>query len=386
MSTKKILLFGNTTWYLYNFRRSLAEQLHLDGWEVTLIGPPDEYGPRLEKLGFRWLPFDFSTKSINPFSEILVILRLITLYRRERPDFIHHFTIKCVLYGSIASRFIGRPPVVNGVTGMGHIFTDPGLKAKILRPLIRFFYRFIFGPANTRVIFQNKEDLAYFTQTKLITNNKARLVRGSGVNTSIFLPTASQNNSSKHPPTILFASRLLYEKGIFELVEAAHILKNKGVKAVIHIAGEMYPGNPSSLTASDIDAIKKQDIVTFLGHVDDMQLLISTCDIVVLPSYREGTPRILIEAASMEKPIVATDIPGCAGLVVDGVNGLLVPVRDGVALAAALATLVGDETLRNQYGKAGREIVLNEFDETIVIHKTCAIYKELSQSPDNKRR
>lgn len=382
MAPKKILLFANTTWYLYNFRRSLAEHLRAEGWEVTLLSPPDEYGPRLQELGFRWLPFSFSTRSTNPFNEALVILRLIALYRREQPDIIHHFTIKCVLYGSIASYFIGKPPVVNGVTGMGHIFTDPGLKAKILRPFIRFLYRFILGPNNTRVIFQNNEDLHYFVQAKLVTENKARLVRGSGVNTSVFRPAAFKNNTSKEPTTILFASRLLYEKGIFELVETAHILKKNGVNAIIHIAGDMYPGNPSSLTDNDIEAIKNQNIVTFLGHVDDMQHIIETSDIIVLPSYREGTPRILIEAAAMEKPIVTTDIPGCAGLVVDGVSGFLVPVRDAEALAAALTTLVNDKTLRKQYGKAGRKIVLQEFDETIVIDKTCTIYEELTIGTD----
>ena len=382
MAPGKILLFANTTWYLYNFRRSLAERLRSEGWEVVLLSPPDEYGQRLEELGFRWLPFYFSTRSTNPFNEFLVILRLIKLNLREKPDLVHNFTIKCVLYGSLAARFTNKPPVVNGVTGMGHIFTDSGLKARILRPLVRRLYRFIFSTPDTRVIFQNTDDLNYFLKANLLENNNARLIRGSGVNTSLFLPHAVKDVISEKPVTILFASRLLFEKGILELVAAAHLLKKKGLNAVVHIAGEMYPGNPSSLTQNDIDDITKQNVVTFLGHVDDMQQLIADSDIVVLPSYREGTPRILIEAAAMAKPIVATDIPGCAGLVVDGVNGLLVPVRESVALADALTTLIADAALRTRFGRAGREIVLSEFDETIVIRKTCAIYRELTRGRD----
>ncbi len=167
------------------------------------------------------------------------------------------------------------------------------------------------------------------------------------------------------------------EKGVFELLEAARILKAKGVDATFLLAGDIYPENPSSLTVKDIETIQQQGDITFLGHVDDMHTLLAKSDIVVLPSYREGTPRILIEAAAMEKPIVATNIAGCAGLVIDGVNGLLVPVKDSTALAEALNRLIADKILREQFGQAGRKIVLGEFDETIVLAKTRAVYQEI---------
>ena len=374
--SKKILLFANTDWYLYNFRCSLAQRLRAEGWEVVLISPPGEYGAKLKALGFRWIPFDFATGSINPFVEIGVLRRLIALYRTERPDLVHHFTIKCVLYGSLAARLMGGIPVVNAVTGLGHIFTDSGLKATLLRPLVKGLYRFVMGAVRSRVIFQNNEDLNFFTSIGLVDPERTHLIRGSGVNCARFSPLPHPATDAV-PVKILFASRLLREKGIYELLAAARIIRQRDVRVEFLLAGNIYPGNPSSLTSKEIVAIKEDGIVNCLGHVDDMLPLLAKVDIVVLPSYREGTPRILIEAAAMAIPIVATDIAGCRGLVQDGINGLLVPIKDAPALAAALQRLIADRALRLEMGVAGRRIVMAEFDEKIVLEKTLAIYRRL---------
>jgi len=378
MKQRKILLFANTDWYLYNFRRSLAEKLRSHGWEVILVSPPGDYGPKMQALDFRWISFDFSTRSTNPFSELAVINRLIRIYRSEKPALAHHFTIKCVLYGSIAARFAGKFPVVNSVTGLGHIFTDSGLKARILRPLIYILYRFVFGVHNGRVIFQNSQDLNSFVTRGIVRKSRARLIRGSGVNTELFKPSISDFPKERGTVSVLFASRILREKGVFEFLEAAQILKDRGVKSKFLLAGDTYPGNPSSLSDDEIAKIKQEGVVNYLGHVDNMKVLLAESDIVVLPSYREGTPRILIEAAAMEKPIVATDIAGCAGIVEQGVNGLLVPVNDARGLAEAIEKLIMEPELRIKLGKAGREIVIREFDENLVLQKTLAVYEELS--------
>jgi glycosyltransferase involved in cell wall biosynthesis len=376
MKPGKILLFANTDWYLYNFRRSLAEKLRESGWQVVLVSPPGDYGHRLQELGFRWIPFEFSTGSTNPFAELLVIFRLIALYRRERPALVHHFTIKCVLYGSLAARLAGVVRIVNAVTGLGHIFTNPGIKARLLRPVVSAFYRFVLGNKNGRVIFQNEDDLNTFVNQRLVPRPLARLIRGSGVNCDRFRSGDNSGQIAGEPPKVLFASRLLWEKGLKELLEAIRIIKGRGIAAEFIVAGDIYPGNPSSLTQEDIDAIRKEGLVTCLGHVDTMTALLDTCDLVVLPSYREGTPRILIEAAAMGKAIVATDIPGCRGLVRDGVNGLLVPCKSAAALAEALEILIPDVSRRRKFGLAGREIVKAEFSEDIVIHKTFDVYGE----------
>ena len=190
----KILLFANTDWYLYNFRLSLAKRLRDEGHDVVLVSPPGEYGPRLRELGFRWIPVDFSTASTNPLAELALLSRIRKLYQTEKPDLCHHFTIKCVLYGSIAARFAGIPAVVNAVTGMGHIFTDPGLKARVLRPLVRGLYRFDLGRRGSRVIFQNDEDRNYFVSNKLVRQASTVLIRGSGVDCTVYRPV---NDESK---------------------------------------------------------------------------------------------------------------------------------------------------------------------------------------------
>jgi glycosyltransferase involved in cell wall biosynthesis len=429
----KIILFANTDWYLYNFRRSLAERLRADGWEVVLVSPPGEYGEQLAELGFRWIPVPFSTRSANPLHELFLIKRLIQLYRQERPDLVHHFTIKCVLYGTIAAKLIGGIKIVNAVTGLGHVFTDPGLKARLVRPVVRGLYRLALSGNKVRVIYQNSDDRDSFVGWGLVARERTRLIRGSGVDVLKFAgrgtrdegrETPITNHQSRitdhdrpitnhqsqitdhdrpftnhqsqitdhdrpftnhqsqitdhdRPVTILFASRLLREKGIFELIEAFKVVRAKHPQAELLIAGDLYLENPSSLTTYDVDALKKTEGVSFLGHIDDMQPLLTDCDIVVLPSYREGTPRILIEAAAMEKPIVATDIAGCRGLVEDGQNGFLVPVKDVAQLADAMDKLVADPEMRVRMGSTGRQIVLDEFDEQIVIEKTMGVYCEL---------
>jgi glycosyltransferase involved in cell wall biosynthesis len=357
MCSHKIVLFANSDWYLYNFRLSLAQTLRRKGWEVVLISPPGEYVARLSSKGFRWIPVDFSTASTNPLAELELLSRIHRLYRAEKPDICHHFTIKCVLYGSLAARLAGVPAVVNAVTGMGHIFTDPGLKARLLRPPVRGLYRFALGRRGTRTIFQNDEDRGYFVRNRLVREETTALIRGSGVDCRAYRPgdqsdktggqlsvISNQLQASDHPPStdhvkVLFASRLLREKGIFELLDAARALKAAGERIEFIFAGDIYPGNPSSLTADDLAAIRAEGLVDYRGHVDDMLPLLAESDIVVLPSYREGTPRILIEAAAMARPIVATDIAGCRGLVVHGRNGLLVPPRSVQPLIEALITL-----------------------------------------------
>jgi len=349
------------------------------GLEVVLVSPSGKYGEKLRDLGFRWIPFEFSNKGMNPFAELAVLLKLIKLYRSERPDIVHHFTIKCVLYGSIAAYLTGRIPTVNAVTGLGHVFTDTGIKMRLLRPLIKSLYRIIFSlnQAKMRVIFQNTEDRAFFTHNGLIPEFLTQVIRGSGVNCEQFSPVPADGISSHGPVKLLFASRMLKEKGINELAQAAGLLQEGGLDISVILAGDVYPGNPSSLTAEEITEICSDSALKYVGHHDNIKPLLTECDIVVLPSYREGTPRILIEAAAMEKPIVATKIAGCIGLVEDNVNGFLVPVGDAASLAAAIEKLVRNRNLRQTMGKAGRKIVLAGFSEEIVLQKTFAVYRDL---------
>jgi glycosyltransferase involved in cell wall biosynthesis len=372
----KIILFANTDWYLYNFRLALSERLRDEGWEVVLTSSPGEYGERLQKKGFRWISLPFSTRSANPFYEFSLFASLIKLYRQERPQVVHHFTIKCVIYGSLAAKLTGGIKIVNAVTGLGHIFTDSGMKAKLLRPFVKGLYRLALGGERVRTVFQNCEDRETFIKWGLVAEGSTTLIRGSGVDLEKFSERGTRE-AGREKVKILFASRLLREKGVVELVEAFDIARDTHPQIELVIAGDLYPENPSSLTAQDVEKLKVIIGVTFLGHVDDMQSLLRNCDVVVLPSYAEGTPRILIEAAAMELPIVTTDIAGCRGLVMDGVNGFLVPVKSVDPLATALHKLILDCDLRKRMGRAGRQIVLAGFDQQSVNTKNLDVYQEL---------
>lgn len=374
MKKKKILYFANTDWYLFNFRRSLFEKMKAMGWKIVLVSPPGKYGPLLQQQGYHWMPLPFSTRSINPVKELSCILDVMQLYRDERPDIVHHFTIKCVLYGSIAAFFSRIKRVVNSVTGMGHVFITPGLKNRLLCPFVRKLYKIILSSGNNRVIFQNQHDYDYFVSQKIVNKSLARLVRGSGVNTEYFKP--EKVDLSPGPVIVLFASRLIKEKGILELVEAGKELYGKNINFELHIAGDLYKQNPSSLNEKELEDITELPWVKYHGHVDDMRSLLAQSDIVTLPSYSEGTPKILLEAASMEKPIIASNIAGCRGGVIDNINGYLVETKNVQQLAKFLEQLIQDESLRIQMGKAGRKIIKEEFEEALVNEKTYRIYQE----------
>jgi glycosyltransferase involved in cell wall biosynthesis len=347
-----------------------------NGWDVLLVSPPGSFGERLREAGYRWRPFELSPGGLEPLREAGTVLRLRRLYREEQPRLVHHFTIKCVLYGTLASRGLDGVGVVNAVTGLGHVFTDEGPRARLIRRMVSPLYRFCLSRDNVRTVFQNHSDLEEFVDRGLMARIGARVIRGSGVNCERFVPRETRGPEGGRV-RVLYASRMLREKGVAELIEAARLVKSGGVEAEFVLAGSCYPGNPSSLDERTIRRWASEGVISYLGHVEDMPALLASSDLVVLPSYREGTPRILLEAAAMELPVVATDIPGCRGVVEHEVNGLLIPIRDAPALAEAIARLVQDEDLRARFGRAGRRIVLREFDERIVLDKTMAVYQDL---------
>jgi glycosyltransferase involved in cell wall biosynthesis len=375
----KVLLVANTSWYLYNFRRPLARALRARGLEPVLLAPRDGYSERLIEEGFSWRELDLSRARVTPLRELRSLIGLIRVYRRERPAAVHHFTIRCVIYGTIAA-LVARVPVrINAVTGLGHVFLSRSLKTALLRPPLRLAYRFVLGVNGSRVIFQNPDDRQTFVDARLVAPAQTLLVRSSGVDINMFSPAPESNKPGAGPLTVLFASRLLREKGILELIEAIRILKAAPETSglVFKIAGEAYPGNPSSVTDAQVRQWSREGLADFLGHVDPVLDLIAQSDIVVLPSYREGTPRILLEACAMEKPTIATDVPGCREIVEHGKNGLLVPPRDARALADAIARLARDPGLRRSMGKNGRDKVVAEFSDVEIARQTLQAYETL---------
>lgn len=371
----KILLFANTDWYLYNFRRSLAFKLREMGYDVLLVSPPGPYGQRLRDLGFRWVAAPMERRSLNPLREAMLVLWLKKLIQREKVDLVHSFTIKCVVYGSLASQLAGVPARVNAVAGMGYVFTSNDIKAHILRPVVRWLMQVALGGPKARLILQNPDDVALFEQARLVNPSRIRLITGSGVDCKRFAPAASRSQSG--PLQVVLPARLLWDKGLAEYADAARILRAEKRDIVFLLAGDPDPGNPAAVAETVVRGWERDGLVQWLGHVDDMPGLFASVDAVILPSYREGLPKGLIEAGASGLPLITTDVPGCREVVTNEVDGLLVPVRDSEALARAIARLHDDPALRARLGAAARETVLKKFDERIVIELTLGIYEEV---------
>jgi glycosyltransferase involved in cell wall biosynthesis len=372
-----IILFANTDWYLYNFRRSLALSLRDSGHELLLISPPGPYGERLRALGLRWKPLPMDRRSLNPLREAAFLWHLWRLFRREKPDLVHGFTIKCAVYGSLAARLSGVPARVNAVAGMGYVFTSQDAKARLLRPLVRSLLKLALGGRGARLILQNPDDVALFEQARLVDAEQVRLIPGSGVDCSRFAAAISARESFGNRPRVLLPARLLWDKGIAEFIAAIRRLQGEGRDVEFLLAGDPDPGNPAAVPETALHGWVEEGLVRWLGHVDDMPALFASVDMVVLPSYREGLPKGLIEAAACALPLVTTDVPGCREVVTDGIDGLLVPARDADSLAIAIARLLDDPVLARKLGEAARTKALAMFDERIVIARTKAVYDEL---------
>ena len=373
----KIILFANTEWYLYNFRLSLAQALRSEGHEVVLVSPPGKYSRRLEEAGFRWISFPLSRRGTNPLAELATIWRLRNLYWMEKPDIVHHFTIKCVLYGSLAAHISGIRRIINAITGLGFVFIGRGWREGGLRWLVKGLYRIALK--NTRVVFQNVDDRSLFFELGLVLENQVYLIPGSGVDTSRFVVEPEPAGSAE-PVLVVLPARMLWDKGVREFVEAARILKKQGVSARFALVGDTDPNYPACVPEQQLNEWQSSGIVEWWGWQEDMPAVYSHAHIVCLPSYREGLPRTLAEAAACGRALVAADVPGCRSIVRQGENGLLVPVRDAKALAEALRTLILDAGLRQKMGRCGREIVLREYSTEKVLGDTLMLYKSWAVS------
>ena len=358
----KILLVANTGWYLHNFRLALVDQLIADGCEVGLVCPPDEYADRFAERGIRVLPWIIDRAGRAPLAEVSAVRQLRRHYAAERPDAVHHFTMKPVLYGTLAARRCGIRTIVNNITGLGHLFISPKLSNRLIRhPMRRWLQQSLAGP-DVRPVFQAAEDYHELATDAIA--DRASLVCGSGVDTAAIQP---QRDAGGESFPVLFVGRLLREKGICEFVDAASQLRQRGFAHPIRVAGEADPGNPSSIDAATLAEWRSRGDIEFLGHVANMPALLADTACVVQPSYREGTSRVLLEAAAAGLPAIATDVPGCRDVVTDGVTGLLVPPQDAAAIAGAVQTLEADRDRAAQLGAAARQRAEQTFDQRRVV-------------------
>jgi glycosyltransferase involved in cell wall biosynthesis len=374
----KVLMVAHWDWVLYNFRLPLARALREKGFNVVFVCPYGEYVGKLQEQGFRWVHWRVVRRSLNPMLELTAILNLALIYRKEKPQIAHHFTIKPNLYGSIAAFMAGVRKTINTFTGLGFLFSDHPL-ARSLRVILLPFAKCAFRLSKGWSIFLNRQDLETLLRLRLILTNRAVLIPGIGVDTKQFCPNHS--NELNHIPIVLMAARLLWDKGVKEFVEAASLLKERGIKAEFWLAGKPDDGNPMCVPEEELQRWHQEGLIRWLGHQKDMPDLLRRADIAVLPtSYHEGVPRFLLEAAACGLPLVATDIEGCRVVVRDGINGFIVPVKNPHALANSIETLVKNPKLRYQMGITSRKIAELEFDERVILSKWLDLYERVMNS------
>jgi glycosyltransferase involved in cell wall biosynthesis len=370
----RILFVANRAEFFFSHRMPVARAAQERGLEVHVATPRDPYVPRLKERGLIWHSLELEGKSLNPIQELQTLIHLVQLYREVQPTLVHHIAFKGVLYGGIAARLASVPSVVNAFTGLGHLFSTENTKIRLVRWIVLQLSRFAFGHPNSRTIFQNPDNIDEFVNRGVLDRDQVRLIKGSGVNVETFEPSPQPDG----PPIVILASRLVWDKGIGEFVEAARGLKRDGVEARFTLVGKSDPLNPKAVPEDQLVTWNDEGVVEWWGFQEDMPSVFAKTHVVCLPSYyREGVPKVLIEAASCERPIVTTSMPGCREIVHDGENGILVPPRNSEALAEALRKLISSPERREEMGKRGREIVLEEFSLERVVDDTMAVYDEL---------
>jgi glycosyltransferase involved in cell wall biosynthesis len=366
----KLLFVVTEDWYFVSHRLQLAVAASEAGFEVVVATRVKQHGNIIREAGIRLLPLELSRRIGNPLMEIM---DLFFLYRRERPDIVHHVALKPVFLGGLAGRLAGFPAQVNAVAGLGWLFTSRSRTARWINPLIRWARACLLNFPRCRVIVQNPDDAQLLKQFGIPESN-LRLIRGVGVNTIEFSPKPEPQG----PVCVVMASRMLWIKGVGEFVKAARLLKESNVDARFILAGYPDSGNPASVPEEQLNAWQNEGVIEFLGHQEDMPTVIEASHVMCLPSHGgEGVPKVLLEAAACGRPIITTDTPGCREVVRDGYNGLLIPARNSNSLADALLQLINNTTLRTQMGQRSREIALADFSSESAIAQTLKCYEEL---------
>ena len=358
-------------------RLALAKAARESGFDVHVAAPEGLGSDVIADEGFQFHPIALDRRSINPWSGAGSIAGLTRLFSKLHPRLVHAMRLKPIIYGGIAARMARVPAIVYGTTGLGYAFSTQGAKAALLRRILTSGCRAALRHPNCRILVENPDDEITLSQQGIISEGMTRVIKGVGIDLAQF-PLLPQPEGT---PLIVLASRMLWDKGIGEFVAAAEQLRSEGVEARFALVGDTDPENRSAVSVSQLEDWKRRGIVEWWGWREDMRAVFSEAHVVCLPSfYREGVPRVLIEAAASGRPVVTTDAPGCREIVHHGQNGLLVRVRDSNSLAIALRTLIEDPSIRLCMGLKGRALVAGEFSQEHVNGATLKIYNELLAS------
>ncbi|MFU0507855.1 glycosyltransferase family 4 protein [Pseudaminobacter sp. NGMCC 1.201702] len=369
----RLLFVVTEDWYFVSHRITLAKAARNAGFDVAIATRVSADEEVIRAAGLNVYPVDFNRGGVHPLHDLKTFRRLVEIYRSFHPDIAHHVALKPALYGSLAACLTGRPKVVNALGGLGYVFSSKSWRARILHSLIKPILGFAMRMHNSRLIVQNEQDLQRVVDERLAHPETVRLIPGAGVE----LERYRQTDAGGEPPLVILPARLLRDKGVGEFVEAASILKREGSLARFALVGRPDPLNPASVSQAEIDAWVSGGLVEAWGWQEDMPAILSQTQIVCLPSYHEGLPKTLLEAAASGCAMIATDIAGCRAVVREGETGLLVPVGDTQALAAALRRMTTDADLRRWCGANARSVAGERFSIERVISRTFEIYREL---------
>lgn len=362
----KIAIVAGLSQSVIRFRGDLIESWLEQGHRVLAAAPGSEAEEELKRKGVSYRSIPLERTGLNPLRDLLLLFQLIRLFRRGKPDYLFLYTVKPVIYGSIAAMFLPRCRVFSMITGLGFVFTEEN-KAKWLRRLTEWLYRLALK-RNSTVFFQNPDDRNLFVGLKIVKADKTLIVNGSGVNLEYY----GQAALPPGPPVFLMIARLLKEKGFMEYVEAARLVKRKYPQAQFKMIAWQLEGGPSVIGEEQVRCWREEGIIEIFGETDDVRPITAESSVYVLPSYREGTPRTVLEAMAMGRAVITTDMPGCRETVAEGVNGYLVPVKDSVKLAEAMERFITEPALIEQMGQASRRLAEEKYD----VHKVNRVINE----------
>ena len=375
MSAKLLFIINDLNFFL-SHRLPIAVAAKQNGLEVHIATPQNNCEDVIRANGFFFHPIRIYRSSVNPFKEIVSLCDIYRLQKKLKPDILHLVTIKPVIYGGISARFAKTKSIVAAVPGLGSAFRENGFKGQVLNKVVSRLYKTALHNKNIKVIFQNKDDKEIITKFCKLSEEQTALIPGSGVDLKEyqFLPEPDSDGT----PVLVMASRLLRDKGVPEFIDAAKIFKKRGISAEFWLAGEIDPGNPTSVTESELNEWKKEDIVKILGFRSDIAALFSKSNIVIFPSsYREGLPKVLVEAAACGRAVITTDTPGCRDAIIPNKTGVLVPIKNANAVADAAEYLINNPETRKAFGKAGREFAEQVFNIEDIVEKHLKIYREI---------
>lgn len=378
LNCSRFLLFiVNVDWFFLSHRLEIARLAMKKGYRVGIATSITDRLPELKSEGFEVYPLYFERASTGLGATWSLFRQVLIILRRARPDILHLVTIKPVLLGGLAARIARVPAVVSAVSGLGFVFLAKGMRARLVRFFVSVLYRVAMSHPNAMVIFQNRDDQEMVSQLARLPKKKSTIIRGSGVDLKAYSAAPLPDGQ----PIVLLAARLLVDKGVREFAEAARLVRQNGRElaqtARFVLVGDVDPGNAASLTSEEVEKWRAAGVLEIWGHRKDMAATLAQACLVVLPSYREGLPKILIEAAACGRPIVTTDVPGCRDAIEPGVTGVLVPPRDAEALATAIEELLENPKRCTELGRNGRQLAEAHFDVTEVAARHIAIYDAL---------